>query len=860
MSGRPLVSTSRKSSLQKCSLGRVGAGESLLRLEGRTRRARDNMELRHTEGVVQRAASSSSSLSEGGHGHHGSSKAKSVAAGGCGLKVKSAVTSAIASFDQNHQTAGASVPKDMSFVGDIGGACGVEGQGEERAESCSLRVRQVPDFRSCWIEVSSKFEPIRLRITNDGIFELWRKDEENRESLCCRGSVTLPGDLDVHQFSYSLPRGQDAKNCDSVTIWWADRVSVVISPSEEEGDGEPNKWCRGLRSGFVLKNYVSCEETDMAEVKIEMESAGKWFGGAHFMNQIWPLNKVSWEMGPFYPFDHGPTGLNTLVAPQWMTSNGLLVMVNPDTPCLHVGMNGPEQRRTFRKWGTGVQNATKSILPMETSEFGVATEFDGMLRLQARRDYVDEHVYHTWNEWKPSAEGGGGEGEGRSEQQGDRVGISIALCAFPDILESSLASFRTLPKPDKAPALHILKDPIWTTWAKYKQWVTEGKVLKYANEIKDSGLDFSVMEIDDRWQIRYGDLDFDPAKFPDPKGMVSKLHDMGFKVTLWVMPFIEKRSAAYREGIEKDYFVKKVSSPSHPYEEKPGFFSWWNFPSVVALDVTNPEAVEWYVSRLRRLQDLYGIDGFKFDAGEPCFLPRDPITRKPLSYPSEYTHLWVKEVASKFQGGVSEVRTGHKTQDVGMMTRIGDRFSTWDIRNGLQSIIPTVLTSGLLGYPFALPDIIGGNAYFGRNPDTELFVRWTQVNALMPAMQFSIAPWHIGQEAQALVSQAMQVRKKLMGEILKLAEDAAETLRPIVRPMWWISNDPEAFDIADQFCLGDDIIVAPVVVKGDVSKRLYLPCHESTWVDVDSGETFQGGQWVTTPAPLNKLPVFIRKL
>ena len=78
--------------------------------------------------------------------------------------------------------------------------------------------------------------------------------------------------------------------------------------------------------------------------------------------------------------------------------------------------------------------------------------------------------------------------------------------------------------------------------------------------------------------------------------------------------------------------------------------------------------------------------------------------------------------------------------------------------------------------------------------------------------------------------------------------------------MWWISNDPEAFDIADQFCLGDDIIVAPVVVKGDVSKRLYLPCHESTWVDVDSGETFQGGQWVTTPAPLNKLPVFIRKL
>ena len=111
--------------------------------------------------------------------------------------------------------------------------------------------------------------------------------------------------------------------------------------------------------------YVSCEETEMAEILIDMESAGQWFGGAHFMNQLWPLNKVSWELGPFYPFDHGPTGLNTLVAPQWMTSSGLLVMMDPDTPCLHVGMNGPSLsngKKTYRKWGTGVQVSTFSTL------------------------------------------------------------------------------------------------------------------------------------------------------------------------------------------------------------------------------------------------------------------------------------------------------------------------------------------------------------------------------------------------------------------------------------------------------------------------------------------------------------------
>ena len=65
------------------------------------------------------------------------------------------------------------------------------------------------------------------------------------------------------------------------------------------------------------------------------------------------------------------------------------------------------------------------------------------------------------------------------------------------------------------------------------------------------------------------------------------------------------------------------------------------------------------------------------------------------------------------------------------------RFSTWSTSNGLRSVIPTLLTSGLLGYPFCLPDMIGGNAYFGRKPDVELLVRWAQANALMPAMQVS---------------------------------------------------------------------------------------------------------------------------
>ena len=738
------------------------------------------------------------------------------------------------------------------------------GAGAER--SSALRVRHVEDSASSWIEVSSEAEPTRLRVKKDGTFELWGKCGRNRESLCCSGAVTLPREAETMDFRHVLSKDQTPSDCDAVTIKWSDKVALIVSSPR----AHPAPWSSDLSSGFVLDAYrTASEDTEMVEVRLDVDSAGRWFGGAHFMNQLWPLNKVSWETGPFYPFDHGPTGLNTLVAPQWMTSSGLLVMVDPDTPFLHAGMNAPQYanpaNQPRRQWGTGVQNATNPILPTEPRECRNATGFDGVLRLQSRKSFEDDRVRHTWSDWTPHSglgsleDGLGDQDYLETHENGHNLKISVALCAFPNVLESALASLRTLPKPATIPDLSIVRDPIWTTWAKYKQWVSEDKVLRYAKEILNSGLDYSVMEIDDRWQIKYGDLDFDPAKFPDPKGMVDTLHDMGFQVTLWVMPFFEKRSAAYREGVDRGYFVKKVSSPSHPYEEKPGFFKWWNLPSVVALDVTNPEAVDWYVARLRRLQTLYGIDGFKFDAGEPCFLPKDPITKTPLRYPSEYTHLWVREVAGKFQGGVCEVRTGHKTQDVGMMTRLGDRFSTWDVKNGLQSIIPTVVTSGLLGYPFALPDIIGGNAYFGRNPDTELFVRWTQVNALMPAMQFSIAPWHVGQEAQALVSQALRLRKKLIREIVGLAEDTRSLLAPIVRPMWWLDpEDEKTYEISDQYAVGNDIIVAPVVVKGQRRRDVYLT--SGTWEDLDApGQPIQGGQWLLDlDAPLDKLPCFRR--
>lgn len=133
----------------------------------------------------------------------------------------------------------------------------------------------------------------------------------------------------------------------------------------------------------------------------------------------------------------------------------------------------------------------------------------------------------------------------------------------------------------------------------------------------------------------------------------------------------------------------------------------------------------------------------------------------------------------------------------------GDRFSEWGLDNGLHSTVTTLLTSAVLGYPFCLPDMIGGNAYFGKSPNTELMVRWAQANALMPAVQFSIAPWDLSEEADRLIAESLRLRETVLDEIVRLSAAACGSLEPVCRPMWWLDpTDPETFTMDDQFTVG----------------------------------------------------------
>jgi alpha-glucosidase (family GH31 glycosyl hydrolase) len=104
-----------------------------------------------------------------------------------------------------------------------------------------------------------------------------------------------------------------------------------------------------------------------------------------------------------------------------------------------------------------------------------------------------------------------------------------------------------------------------------------------------------------------------------------------------------------------------------------------------------------------------------------------------------------------------------------------------------------------------------------------------QVNALMPAMQFSIAPWDLSKDAETMCRQAVELRERLLHTILAVAEEAGHALEPICRPMWWLDpEDEQTYQIKDQFVVGDELIVAPVVYRvrrGFDSSLRRLPIH-----------------------------------
>jgi alpha-glucosidase len=416
------------------------------------------------------------------------------------------------------------------------------------------------------------------------------------------------------------------------------------------------------------------------------------------------------------------------------------------------------------------------------------------------------------------------------------------------------ASF--FPPSGKIPDTILFTHPQFNTWIELVYDQNQRDVLAYARAIVASGFPPAVLMIDEGWAEGYGVWDFHRGRFPDPKAMMDELHGMGFKVMLWVCPYIQPDGKLFTELLHDEKDVVWLRSAKDPRE--PAILRWWDGFSAVT-DLTNPHGRDWLQGQLRHLVEAYGVDGFKLDGGDAEHYAQAAMLNGAVGFdraatPNRHTEAWTR-IGLDFP--LNEYRACWKMGGQPLAQRLRDKEHTWE---DLRKLVPGIVNQGLMGYPFGCPDMIGGGEYLSFRDlaaiDQELIVRAAEVHALMPMMQFSVAPWRVLGAANLAICRRMAALHVERGqEILALTRESARTGEPVVRSLEYAYPHQGYADVLDQFLLGPDILVAPVVAKGAQKRRLVVP--PGRWQG-DDGTVVQGPTSVEVEAPLDRLPWYRR--
>ena len=432
---------------------------------------------------------------------------------------------------------------------------------------------------------------------------------------------------------------------------------------------------------------------------------------------------------------------------------------------------------------------------------------------------------------------------------------------------------RWFPPSGRAPDARFFTSPQLNTWIELTYHQNQKDILAYAKSMVAHGVEPGVIMIDDTWQAGYGVWKFDADRFPDPKGMVDELHRMGFKVMLWMCPYVGMDTPAFRRiawGQNPDdvrgYPTKggflMEPNPAAPgegeYDEKrrPKACGWWNGCSAF-LDFSHPNANAWFAETLDGLVRDFGVDGFKLDGADlGAYDLRDRRAFDPKATSGSLNNGYC---AYALKYPFCEIRNTWRMQQAPVVVRLHDKMHEW---SALDRIVADMIGAGLLGQPFICPDMVGGGdwvAFIPGSPfEQELFIRSAQIHALCPMMQISASPWRVlDAEHQAMFSNVLALRQKFAPRIAALAEKAGRDGEPILRNLEYNYPGMGYAGIIDEFMMGDDLLVAPVLKKGARSRKVVLP--PGKW-KADDGQVYNGPATIEVAAPLSRLPHFVSKI
>ena len=395
---------------------------------------------------------------------------------------------------------------------------------------------------------------------------------------------------------------------------------------------------------------------------------------------------------------------------------------------------------------------------------------------------------------------------------------------------------------------------LWLTTSfttNYDEATTSGFIQGMA----DREIPLHVFHFDCYWMDAYEwcNFEWDPATFPDPKGMLKRYHDRGLHICVWINPYIGQKSCLFKEGKDHGYLVKKTDGSVWQTD-------LWQ-PGMALVDFTNPDAVAWYQGKLKTLLDM-GVDCFKTDFGE-----RIPVKEieyfdhsDPVKMHNYYTYLYNQAVFELLE---RERGTGEAVLFARSATVGGQQFPAhWggDCSASYVSMAETLrggLSLSLGGFGFWSHDISG----FESTAPADIYKRWCQFGLLSSHSRLHGSssyrvPWMFDEEACDILREFVNLKCCLMPYLYGQAVRSHKEGRPVLRPMFLDFPEDRACDTLDrQYMFGDSLLVAPIF-KENGEVQYYLP--EGTWYNLITGAEVTGGKWQKETHDYHSLPLMIR--
>ncbi|EHK2399230.1 TIM-barrel domain-containing protein [Clostridium perfringens] len=388
-------------------------------------------------------------------------------------------------------------------------------------------------------------------------------------------------------------------------------------------------------------------------------------------------------------------------------------------------------------------------------------------------------------------------------------------------------------------------------------------------EEKDIPLDVVYLDID--YMDGFRVMTFKTPNFDDAAGLIGDLKEKGIRTITIIDPGVkvDEEYDVFKRGKEGNHFTKKLDGEMFIGAVWPGDSA---FP-----DFSNKDCREWWKSELKKFISEHGMDGIWNDMNEPCVFNNDHKTMlETCLHNSDNGVIEHKEFHNRYGFEMSRCSKEaqeelHPNERGFSMTRAtyaggqryssvwtGDNMSLW---SQMRMSISMNANLGISGFSFVGNDVSG----FGLDSSEELFIRWMEMGPFIPIFRNHSnmytrrqEPWAFGPRAEKIAKKSIELRYELLPYIYDLYYISHKEGLPIFRPMIMeYEKDMNLLNMREQFMLGENMIVAPVLYEGERSKTVYLP--KGIWFNYFTMEKLQGGKWYKLPCELDEILVFVKE-